>query len=108
MHSVAYDQLLPIFMHYPVQSIRAPEVHLPFKFAGGFGIDSKEIGLLFTAYGVFGMIIQFFVFPPVARKYGVLNCLKACCMTFPLAYAAPPFTALLPTDSLRQGVMMAI
>jgi hypothetical protein len=108
MHSVAYDQLLPVFMHYKVQSIHDPDVHLPFKFAGGFGIASTQIGMLFTIYGIFGMVIQFFVFPPVARKYGVLNCLKACSVTFPLAYIATPFTALLPTDSLRQGVMMAI
>ena len=108
MHSVAYDQLLPIFMHYPVQSIRDPKVHMPFKFAGGFGIDSKRIGLLFTVYGIFGMLIQFFVFPVLARKYGVLNCLKACTMSFPLVYVATPFTALLPTNSLRQGVMMCL
>jgi len=54
------------------------------------------------------MVIQFFVFPPFARKYGVLRCLKACTLAFPLVYAATPFTALLPTNSLRQGVMMAI
>ncbi|KIW84623.1 hypothetical protein Z517_00011 [Fonsecaea pedrosoi CBS 271.37] len=108
MHSVAYDQLLPIFMHYPVQSIQDPEVHLPWKFAGGFGIDSNRIGLLFTVYGVFGMLIQFFVFPPFARRYGVLNCLKTCCLAFPLVYVATPFTALLPTDSSRQGIMMLL
>ncbi|KIX92076.1 uncharacterized protein Z520_12230 [Fonsecaea multimorphosa CBS 102226] len=108
MHSVAYDQLLPIFMHYPVQPIQDPQVHLPWKFAGGFGIDSNRIGLLFTIYGVFGMLIQFFVFPPFARRFGVLNCLKACCLTFPLVYVATPFTALLPTDSSRQGIMMLL
>src|ERR1700760_3022840 len=108
MHSVAYDQLLPVFMHYKVQSIRDPEVHLPFKFAGGFGIESKQIGLLFTVYGIFGMVVQFFIFPPVARRDGVLNCLKACSAAFPIAYIATPFTALLPTNALRQGVMMAI
>ncbi|KIX04553.1 uncharacterized protein Z518_05423 [Rhinocladiella mackenziei CBS 650.93] len=108
MHSVAYDQLLPIFMHYPVQSLRDPHVHLPFKFAGGFGIDSNRIGLLFTVYGIFGMLIQFFVFPTFARKYGVLNCLKACVLTFPLVYIATPFTALLPSDSSRQGVVMVL
>ncbi|KAK4940921.1 hypothetical protein LTR10_019075 [Elasticomyces elasticus] len=108
MHSVAYDQLLPIFMHYPVQSSKDPQVHLPWKFAGGFGIDSNRIGLLFTVYGVFGMLIQFFVFPTFARKYGVLNCLRACVLTFPLIYVATPFTALLPTDASRQGVMMGL
>lgn len=108
MHSVAYDQLLPIFMHYPVQSSKDPQVHMPWKFAGGFGIDSNRIGLLFTVYGVFGMLIQFFVFPPCARKYGVLNCLRACVLTMPLVYIATPFTALLPTDASRQGAMMGL
>lgn len=50
LHSVAYDQLLPVFMHYPPQTDRASNaiVKLPLKFAGGFGIDSDRIGLLFT------------------------------------------------------------
>ena len=41
LHSIAYDQLLPIFMHLPPQdhSSSNPEVQLPFKFAGGFGLD---------------------------------------------------------------------
>ena len=94
MHSVAYDQLLPIFMHYPPQSIQDPEVKLPFKFAGGFGIDSDRVGLLFMLYGIFGMFIQFLVFPPLARKFGVLNCLRACGATFPIIYILTPFTAL--------------
>lgn len=108
MHSVAFDQLLPIFMHHPVQSTHDPSVHLPFKFAGGFGIDSSRIGLLFTVYGVNGMLVQFLAFPPLARKYGVLNCLKFCSFVFPLVYLAVPFTALLPTPGLRQGAMLAL
>ena len=108
MHSVSFDQLLPVFMHYKVQSIRDPNVHLPFKFSGGFGIESEQIGLLFTIYGTFGMLVQFFIFPPLARKYGVLKCLKVCSATFPLTYIATPFTALLPTNTLRQSVMMGI
>ena len=41
LHSMAYDQLLPVFLHLPPQSNRSanPEVRLPFKFAGGFGVD---------------------------------------------------------------------
>lgn len=108
MHSVAYDQLVPVFMHHPVQSRHNKAVHLPFKFAGGFGLGSNRIGVLFMVYGVSGMLVQFIVFPPFARKYGVLNCLKACSLVFPLVYIATPFTALLPTDELRQGTMMAL
>jgi hypothetical protein len=108
MHSVAYDQLLPIFMHYPVQSINDPEVKLPLKFAGGFGIDSNRIGLLFMIYGIYGMVIQFAIFPPFARRFGVLNCLKGCSIAFPLVYLAQPFTALLPTDRTRQAATLGL
>lgn len=108
MHSVAYDQLLPIFMHHPVQSIHDPDVKLPLKFAGGFGINSNRIGLLFMVYGIYGMVIQFAIFPPMARKYGVLNCLKGCAYVFPMVYIAQPFTALLPTNNLRQGVALCL
>jgi hypothetical protein len=108
MHAVAFDQLLPVFMHHPPKDIHSPDVHLPLRFAGGFGIGSGRIGVLFTIYGVYGMFIQFLVFPPLARRYGVLNCLKACSLTFPLVYLAAPFTSLLPTSRLRQMAMMAL
>lgn len=62
---MAFDQLLPIFMHYPPQIDRLLNiiVYLPFKFTRGLGIDSDRIiSLLLILYGVFGMFIQFFAF----------------------------------------------
>ncbi|MCJ1281177.1 hypothetical protein MMC26_000495, partial [Xylographa opegraphella] len=110
MHSVTYDQLLPVFMHLPPQLGRAtsPDVQLPFKFAGGMGLDSGRIGLLFTLYGVFGMIVQFLVFPPVARRFGILPCLKACTIAFPLVYLLTPFTVLLPTPITQQIAIFCV
>ncbi|KAI9870796.1 MAG: hypothetical protein M1830_003795 [Pleopsidium flavum] len=109
LHSVAFDQLLPIFLHHPPQKRdNNAEVKLPFKFAGGFGIDSERIGLLFTLYGISGMLIQFLIFPPFARRFGILNCLKACTLCFPLVYLLTPFTALLPTPLSQQTAMFAI
>ena len=110
MHSIAYDQLLPIFMHYPRQTDRTsnPDVHLPFKFTGGFGINSDRIGLLFMLYGIVGMFIQFLIFPPLARRWGVLNCLKLVSPMFPVVYVITPFTALLPTPTSQQIGMFAI
>lgn len=43
MHSLCYDQILPVFMHHPVQDISNPDVQLPFKFSGGFGIGKLHI-----------------------------------------------------------------
>jgi hypothetical protein len=108
MHSVAYDQLLPVFMHHPEQEITNPEVHLPLRFAGGFGINSGRIGVLSTTYGVFGMLIQFTAFPPIARKLGVLKCFRYAVLSYPVIYLLTPFTSLLPTQFLKQAVMLAL
>ena len=107
---MAYDQLLPVFMHHPNSPQRSldPNSRLPFKFSGGFGIDSDRIGFIFTLYGVAGTIVQFLIFPPLARHYGILNSLKVVTVIFPLVYVATPFTALLPDPFTQQIVMFVI
>jgi MFS family permease len=106
-HAMAFDQLLPVFMQYPPL---APDFHQsnPLQFAGGFGLHHFRIGLLSTCYGIFGMLVQFFLFPPIARKYGILNCLKWCACAFPFCYLATPFTALLPTQTMQVSACFAI
>lgn len=108
LHSTTSDQLLPIFLHRPRQDINSPEVHLPLKFAGGFNLDSGRIGTLFTLYGLCAGVVQFLIFPPVARKYGVLNCYKCCAVVFPIVYIITPFTALIQDPILQQLTMFAI
>lgn len=54
------------------------------------------------------MLIQFLIFPPIARRYGVLNCLRLSTLTFPIVYLLTPFTVLLPTPATQQAVMFAI
>ena len=104
MHNMGFDQLLPVYMQYPPLKSRTESSAIsiltsdnPLKFAGGFGLDHFTIGLIITAYGVCGMLVQFLLFPPIARRFGILNCLKACAIAFPVAYFLIPFTALLPT-----------
>ena len=54
------------------------------------------------------MFIQLFVFPSVARRYGVLTCLKATAIIFPVVTFLIPFTALLPTSAAQQIVLSFI
>lgn len=108
LHSGAYDQLLPIFLHHPPQVPNPDNTHLPFKFSGGFGLGSSKIGTMFTMYGVIGCFIQFLIFPPVARKFGVLNCFKCCAVSFPLICFSTPYTALIQRPMLQQSVMFGI
>ncbi|WEW58878.1 hypothetical protein PRK78_004346 [Emydomyces testavorans] len=103
LHTLAFDSVFPVFLNYPVEeSGDNIGVNLPFKFSGGFGIDSQAIGILYTLNGIIGMIVQFFVFPYAANRCGVLYCLKVTSLAFPVIYALIPFTALFPTDVTRQ------
>ena len=44
MHTMAFDSLLPVFLHNPVQEFEGnPDVRLPFKFVGGFGVGGCSI-----------------------------------------------------------------
>ncbi|KAM0720359.1 hypothetical protein Q7P37_004495 [Cladosporium fusiforme] len=106
-HTMAFDQLLAVFMQYPPLDSDF-KLENPIKFAGGFGLHHFTIGLLSTSYGVFGMLVQFFLFPQIARRYGVLRCLQWCALLFPICYVAMPFTALLPTQTMQVSVCFAI
>ncbi|KAH0167482.1 MFS general substrate transporter, partial [Aureobasidium melanogenum] len=110
LHNIAFDQLIPIFMHHPVQDHSAdnPDFEPPFKFAGGFGLDSGSIGFIFTLYGISGMFVQFLIFPPIARKYGVVRCLRVCAICMPIIYFFVPFTALLPDRTSQQVAIFVL
>ncbi|TQB77389.1 hypothetical protein MPDQ_003027 [Monascus purpureus] len=96
-HTMAFDSQFPVLMHYPVQEIHSnPDVKLPFKFAGGFGVDAQTIGIFYTLIGTMGMFIQFLFFPWAAKRYGVLPCLRTVSILFPIIYAIVPFTVLVP------------
>jgi MFS family permease len=104
-HGVAYDQLIPVFMHLPVHHGR--DAQLPFKFSGGFGLESGRIGLIFTLYGTVSMLAQFLLFPPLTRRLGALFCYRACTLVFPLIYLVTPYTVLMPTDTGRQAAIVS-
>ncbi|CAI6337806.1 unnamed protein product [Periconia digitata] len=109
MYSIAYDQLLPVYMHHPVQSISSPAVSLPLKFTGGFGIDSRRIGAIFTIYSIICMLFQFLLFPPMTRKLGVLRCLRISFLIYPAVYFVTPFVSLLPTARTREiGIIFVL
>ena len=53
------------------------------------------------------MFIQFLVFPPTAKRYGALACLRITSCVFPLLYFVTPFTALAP-PSLRHATVFLL
>jgi hypothetical protein len=101
LHSVAFDQVLPVFLNYPPQKHTSLNTAPPFFFSGGFGLNSGRIGTIFTLYGVACGAIQFVLFPPLCARFGVLNCFRACVLTFPVVYFFIPFTVLIEDTRWR-------
>lgn len=106
LHSVAFDQVLPVFLNYPIESHTDYNTSLPFFFSGGFGLNSGRIGTIFTLYGITCGAIQFVLFPPLCARYGVLSCFRACVLTFPIVYFALPFTVLIESVKLRYAALL--
>jgi MFS family permease len=105
LHMIAYDQLLPVFMHLPVHT---HDIILPFQFSSGFGMDSGQIGFIFALFGVFSMLAQFSVFPWITTRYGARKCYLACTFVFPFMYLITPYTVLMPTNFTRQLAILLV
>ncbi|KAL4939868.1 hypothetical protein BDV06DRAFT_213967 [Aspergillus oleicola] len=97
VHTMAFESLIPVFLHTPPQQVNGnPDVDLPFKFVGGSGMDAQRIGLFYTITGIVGIVVQFYLFPTFARRFGVLNCVKTSAAIFPLIYFFTPYVSLIP------------
>ncbi|KAH7027754.1 major facilitator superfamily domain-containing protein [Microdochium trichocladiopsis] len=108
LHSVAFDQLLPVFLHYPVERHTSENVSLPLVFNGGFGLKSGSIGTIFTVYGLLCGLIQFLLYPPIATRFGILNCFKTSLVIMPISYFMLPYTVLIEDTRTKFAALMVI
>ncbi|PWW79186.1 MFS general substrate transporter [Tuber magnatum] len=104
LHSVTFDQLLPVLMSYP----RDDTPRQGLKFAGGFAMPSSSIGLYYSIYGVIGMFLQFLIFPSVVGAFGPLRTLRCCSLVFLVLYFLVPFTLLLPRAHQHLALFLCI
>jgi hypothetical protein len=95
-------------MHHPPQSPDDPNVRLPLKFAGGFGLDSRRIGVIFTIFAVWATMWQFLLFPPIARYFGILRCLRIAFAIFPIVYFVTPFVGLVQDPIMQQVAIVGL
>lgn len=108
LHSVAFDQVLPVFLNYPIIEHTPENTRLPFKFTGGFGLGSDKIGTIYTVYGIACGVVQFFLFPWFCAHFGVLRCYRAATLLFPLVYLLTPYTALIEDTHTRYAVFLML
>ncbi|KAJ6262568.1 Major facilitator superfamily multidrug transporter [Drechslerella dactyloides] len=102
LHRVTAEQLLSLFLATRVHNKSNP-IRLPFHIPGGFGLNSSQIGLIFAASGAVEILIQVFIYAPMARKYGNRRLLVIAAITDPIVYLIIPYLLALydppcPTD----------
>ncbi|KAJ3512924.1 hypothetical protein NM208_g15256 [Fusarium decemcellulare] len=107
-HSVAYDQTLSVFLNHPVEKHTPETFKPPFYFSGGFGLESGQIGTIFTLYGIVCGVIQFLLYPPIVTRFGVLRCFRFCCILMPISYFLTPYCVLFPTAKARLAALLVV
>ncbi|KAF3925350.1 hypothetical protein ABW20_dc0109636 [Dactylellina cionopaga] len=103
IHVVSYDSILPVFFSTAPSTSENP-VSLPFHIPGGFGLPTSRIGLIYSANAVIYMLLQFLLYPPIARSYGNVKLITCSAIIFPIIYLVTPYTLAIPS---RNGVIAA-
>jgi MFS family permease len=98
-HTMVFDSLLPVFLSTSPREDRPP-ISLPFKFAGGFGLDTWMIGVIMSVQGLYSMASTHFLFPWITARLGPLRLFRLVSVLYPLLYISTPYLIILP-ESLR-------
>jgi hypothetical protein len=104
---MTYDAMLPTLL-----STKEPEHgkpwELPFKFVSGYGLTTKEIGVVLSVQGVYSMVATVFIFPVVVRRLGALGLFRTITLSYPLLYIVTPYMVLLPESVRMAGVYVLV
>ncbi|TVY89988.1 putative membrane protein [Lachnellula willkommii] len=108
-HTITFDSMLPTFLSTPPPLAQdATPWQLPFKFVDGYGLSTRQIGVVLSVQGIYSMIATVFLFPFIVRRLGALGLFRCIAISYPILYVATPYLVLLP-DSLRMvGVYVVV
>ncbi|PFH55435.1 hypothetical protein XA68_18336 [Ophiocordyceps unilateralis] len=104
-HTMTFDQLFPVFLS--TSPLQHPVRELPFKFADGFGLDTKSIGVVMSIQGVYSLLSNYIIVPPVTRRLGSLRLFRMLAFSYFALYLVTPYLVLLPTN-LRMPAVYAL
>jgi len=103
---MTFDAMLPTLLSTKTPDAAEPW-HLPFKFVSGYGLTTKQIGVVLSVQGVYSMLATIFIFPIVVRRLGALGLFRFMAISYPILYITTPYLVLLP-DRLRMIGLYAV
>jgi MFS family permease len=103
---MTFDAMLPTLL-----STKAPEhseIDLPFKFVTGYGLDTKQIGVILSIQGLYSMLATVFLFPIIVRRIGALGLFRTLALSYPILYITTPYMGLLPKNLQMVGIYILV
>ena len=102
-HAMAFDHLFPIFLQ-DSPNISTSTLPSFFRIPGGFGLTTRDVGLIMSIDGFIALLIQAMIFPWLATTFGVWRLFLCVTLLHPIAYFLVPYAYFLPEALLYPGI----
>ena len=103
---MTFDQLLPVFLS--TAPPEHPNVELPFKFFDGFGLETKTIGVIMSVQGIYSLLSNYVIVPPVTRRLGSLRLFRILAISYFALYLVTPYIVLLPENMRMPAIYILV
>ncbi|PBP24799.1 major facilitator superfamily transporter [Diplocarpon rosae] len=107
-HTMTFDAMLPTMLSTTAPDGGRDLWRLPFKFVGGYGLDTKAIGVILSVQGLYSMLATLFLFPLIVRRLGALGLFRLIAVTYPVLYLTTPYLVLLPAALRTPGIYAVV
>lgn len=103
---MTFDQLLPVFLS--TAPPKHPTVELPFKFVDGFGLETKTIGVIMSVQGIYSLLSNYVIVPPITRRLGSLRLFRILAVSYFMLYLVTPYLVLLPENMRMPAIYILV
>lgn len=103
-HLGTFNALWFVFLSTPVYNPADPEPpgfqpKLPFRFTGGLGLPSRNVGFAMASLGGIGICMQLFLYPRFSSRFGTIQMWRSCLFLFPITYILLPYMSIVPSTT---------
>lgn len=94
-----FANLWLLFLSSPRAGHKTAPLKDAFHFTGGLAFPPSLIGRAMAILGIFGVFLQFSLYPTLSGKWGLLRSFQLSLALFPAAYFLAPYLSLLPSTT---------
>lgn len=109
-HSKLFDEFLPAYMQSKTNEDQSSTSSWSsiIVFSGGLNMSTDTSAIFLTAYGIGALLVQIFVFPPLARWMGVLKMLRMVSSIYPVIYFLTPYISKLNHIQVLRAISLVL